>query len=228
MGITSIAEQAAAAIRTLSIGLGAESSPPPFIEVSKNASLPCIEVPMNRRAESSFRVAFIKRIENRKVWERPEIGINANCLVSTSNIWLFKRSKIGPKACLRGKKLVVKFSRNAAYPSILASGMIVAINLKKPQSFDTMSITDPAIKGLIRAARSIFEDYALSPADIDEAVERYLRFFSGDSLGNLRLTPESSLAMVQSNSFFEPKAVESVLYSMNREDVWRRNSRDIS
>jgi hypothetical protein len=68
-----------------------------------------------------------------------------------------------------------------------------------------MNITSPQIENLHNAARSIFDGYALSPDDRDEAVSRYVKA-AGDG------------------SFDEEKRVESILYSMYCENVWRRNS----
>lgn len=54
-------------------------------------------------------------------------------------------------------------------------------------------------------AESIFDNYSLSPDDRDEAIARYIM-------------------LADSNFPEEERIVENILYSMNCENVWLRNS----
>jgi hypothetical protein len=74
-----------------------------------------------------------------------------------------------------------------------------------------MRTMDPQIQTLLHknpsrvlAAEAIFNTYSLSPDDRDEAVARYL-------------------SIADDRSFEGQKTVETVLYSLDCENVWRRN-----
>ena len=71
--------------------------------------------------------------------------------------------------------------------------------------FKSMRSTDLQSEILQNTAQAAFQDYALSPDDRNEAIARYVM------LGN-------------DGSSEEEKTVEGILYSINCENVWRRDS----
>ena len=80
-----------------------------------------------------------------------------------------------------------------------------------------MNVSHKSVE-MLQAARSVFDGYALSPEDRDEAVGRYMQLANTGSSGN----NENKFVML--TYMLEENAVESILYSINCENVWRRNT----
>src|ERR1035441_10387440 len=122
-------------------------------------------------------------------------------------------------------------------------GTNVALQLARIRNiFVTMNATYSHFQDLYRinpskvlAVRAIFDAYSLSPDDRDEAVARYRIIVSdvftegrpSSGLENRFAVPGRAVEGVPNGEYqtFLPNesAVGSILYSMNCENVWRRN-----